>query len=648
MQPVSPPIAPDEYDKDISITEINKALMTLYPHVRENEFTKQTTSLPRRWDLGQASSYLELSTNYLTVSFKNISLEVDKDPSGVVRADNYIPSSVGTYYFEVRILHGHRGCMGVGLSKHGGELNRMPGWDPHCFGYHGDDGNFFSACGHGKPYGPRFGTGDVIGCGIDTVLNYVFFTKNGKHLGIAYQGTFGELEEMYPTVGLKTPGERVHVNFGQSEFVFDFEAYRDHLNNQKIHILENVTMPNNITKYMDRVVTSFLGHCGALETLKSFEKVSKCQRPINHEYLKKRKEIVDMVMNGEHGSVIQERLEQLFPGSLETDNKVHLLLLCLRYVDLARTLQKPPISFHSSTNEPGRSQSPTEIRSRPPKLLKGSHCKSTKRTREAQKRNNQSHTPPPVRRTDAKAAEDLCLQNSKIEKFFIDEDTGEDMICIDGISLPKKMYVELYNSEEYGKLSYMLKMGREIMSLSSKTRHKLDKRDREIVEISISMVMGRNANKHPLNNSQRRYIANLMVEMMNTCALPGTSSYREIPDSPEAIAAAKNPGPPSKENRIYSELRGLFLSWQGIHEEYARKDGAVSGIYFMRNMVLEDLSFEDKRIEYSAEPMEQSNDKPQEVEAPAHVDVEADNGMVVEEADGHVPEEADADGEEDV
>lgn len=141
-----------------------------------------------------------------------------------MRADAHIPQSIGLYYFEIKVVHGHRGCMGIGLSKEGGDLNRMPGWDPSCYGYHGDDGNFFNSSGNGTPYGPKFGTGDVIGCGIDTMLYQIFFTKNGKHLGIAFSGT-EPFEELFPTVGLKTPGEQLQVNFGQKPFLFDFENY---------------------------------------------------------------------------------------------------------------------------------------------------------------------------------------------------------------------------------------------------------------------------------------------------------------------------------------------------------------------------------------------------------------------------------------
>lgn len=51
------------------------------------------------------------------------------------------------------------GGTGVGFSTGGVRLNRLPGWEPHSYGYHGDDGMAFESCGTGKPYGPVYATG---------------------------------------------------------------------------------------------------------------------------------------------------------------------------------------------------------------------------------------------------------------------------------------------------------------------------------------------------------------------------------------------------------------------------------------------------------------------------------------------------------
>jgi hypothetical protein len=72
--------------------------------------------------------------------------------------------------------------MGVGLCAQGVNMNRLPGWDKHSYGYHGDDGHSFSSSGTGQPYGPTFTTGDVIGCGYNLVDRTCFYTKNGTHL----------------------------------------------------------------------------------------------------------------------------------------------------------------------------------------------------------------------------------------------------------------------------------------------------------------------------------------------------------------------------------------------------------------------------------------------------------------------------------
>ena len=36
-------------------------------------------------------------------------------------------------------------------------LRRLPGWDEHSYGYHGDDGNVFEWSGRGRRYGPTYG-----------------------------------------------------------------------------------------------------------------------------------------------------------------------------------------------------------------------------------------------------------------------------------------------------------------------------------------------------------------------------------------------------------------------------------------------------------------------------------------------------------
>ena len=98
------------------------------------------------------------------------------------------------------------------------------GWDKDSWGYHGDDGHSFEESGTGKTYGPRFSTGDVIGCCINMADKTAFYTKNGTYLGIAFRKLKISMN-LFPCVGLRTPGEHVTVNFGQEPFVYDIVNY---------------------------------------------------------------------------------------------------------------------------------------------------------------------------------------------------------------------------------------------------------------------------------------------------------------------------------------------------------------------------------------------------------------------------------------
>ena len=55
--------------------------------------------------------------------------------------------------------------------------------------YRGDDGKFYHNSKYCKQYGPKFTTGDTIGCCLNFLNNTIFYTKNGMNLGIYYPNT---------------------------------------------------------------------------------------------------------------------------------------------------------------------------------------------------------------------------------------------------------------------------------------------------------------------------------------------------------------------------------------------------------------------------------------------------------------------------
>ena len=116
-------------------------------------------------------------------------------------------------------------CVAIGLSSEQfATHSRMPGWDTHSYGYHGDDGGIFHASGDMlKHFGPAFGKGDTIGCGVDYSNNSIFFTLNGEFLGYAWTGLKHLPQKLYPTIGVDT-NYPIQCNF-YSNFKFDLGRF---------------------------------------------------------------------------------------------------------------------------------------------------------------------------------------------------------------------------------------------------------------------------------------------------------------------------------------------------------------------------------------------------------------------------------------
>jgi len=124
-------------------------------------------------------------------------------------------------------------CIAIGISLTDFHLHsRMPGWDALSYGYHGDDGGIFHNNGQMvREYGPVYGVGDVVGCGIDYQAQSIFYTLNGRFLGYAFELKEEDLLlDWYPTVGVDT-NSLVQCNFGTDRpFSFDLQSMieKDH------------------------------------------------------------------------------------------------------------------------------------------------------------------------------------------------------------------------------------------------------------------------------------------------------------------------------------------------------------------------------------------------------------------------------------
>ncbi|XP_075433257.1 ran-binding protein 10 isoform X5 [Ascaphus truei] len=307
--------------------ELSDRLKRLYPAVNEDE-----TPLPRSWSPKDKYNYIGLSQNNLRVHYKGHGKN-HKDAASV-RATHPIPAACGIYYFEVKIVSkGRDGYMGIGLSAQGVNMNRLPGWDKHSYGYHGDDGHSFCSSGTGQPYGPTFTTGDVIGCCVNLINNTCFYTKNGHSLGIAFTDLPSNL---YPTVGLQTPGEIVDANFGQQPFVFDIEDYMREWRAKIQGTIKRFPIGDRLGEWqamLQNMVSSYLVHHGYCATATAFARVTETSILEEQNSIKNRQRIQKLVLAGRVGEAI-EATQQLYPGLLDHNPNLLFMLKCRQFVEM--------------------------------------------------------------------------------------------------------------------------------------------------------------------------------------------------------------------------------------------------------------------------------------------------------------------------
>ncbi|KAI9925700.1 Ran-binding protein 9 [Aspergillus wentii] len=232
--------------------------------------------LPARWNDADKYSGLELTGGGLEVRYTGPINKHDHE-AAAVRADNPMPPQCGIYYFEITIHSKPKeGMIGIGFSSNKASVERLPGWEQESWAYHGDDGKSFfgESQGQGRPYGPTFGAGDTVGCGVNFSTGCAFFTKNGDFLGNAFR----ELRnvKLYPSVGMKKqPPVHLAANFGQLPFIFDIDGM---VKKEKfsIHSEINATSTANLQPPLDEstllqeLVAQFLAHDGYVETARAF------------------------------------------------------------------------------------------------------------------------------------------------------------------------------------------------------------------------------------------------------------------------------------------------------------------------------------------------------------------------------------------
>ncbi|KAF9072663.1 concanavalin A-like lectin/glucanase domain-containing protein [Rhodocollybia butyracea] len=333
--------------------------------------------LPTRWSYEYRHPSLNLSENGRELTFQGANCNGDRD-AAAARSVQPIPPACGVYYFEVEIhSKGQKAFSGPGV-----RLSRLPGWEETSWGYHGDDGCSFAAERTGTNYGPTFGLGDVVGCGIDFSTGRAFFTKNGTYLGPVFENV-GKDVELYPTVGLQHMGESVKVNFGHETFRFDIDYHvqqrrqatwttimsrsldpaifralqiHDGTEEEAVPLLSEVSEEQS-KQTINKLVLSYLAHHGYVKTARAFQQqtrgtvdqglsstdddiemddvpaplpsTSTLEADIQH-----RTSIVNSVLSGNIDSALTQTRDH-YPGALEAEEGLMLVKLrCRKFVEL--------------------------------------------------------------------------------------------------------------------------------------------------------------------------------------------------------------------------------------------------------------------------------------------------------------------------
>ncbi|PQE14573.1 putative ssh4 protein [Rutstroemia sp. NJR-2017a WRK4] len=128
-----------------------------------------------------------------------------------------VPKQNEVYYWEAKIYDKPESTLiSIGVATKPYPLFRLPGWHKYSVAYTSTGHRRFNQPFSGPTYGPQYVQGDVIGVGIRRTGS-MFFTRNGKKLEDIAYGL--KSHNLFPAVGANGPCT-VHVNFGQSGFVF--------------------------------------------------------------------------------------------------------------------------------------------------------------------------------------------------------------------------------------------------------------------------------------------------------------------------------------------------------------------------------------------------------------------------------------------
>ncbi|KAI8337545.1 concanavalin A-like lectin/glucanase domain-containing protein [Chlamydoabsidia padenii] len=311
-----------------------------YRHESQPESHLADLRLPTRWNNKDRAKHIAVDSQGLTLKY--IGPGKTEAHAGSVRANFPMRSQTGLFYYEVKIVSkGEDGYIGIGFCTKKNDLERLPGWDKDSYGYHGDDGHAFAGSGIGDSYGPKFTSGDIIGCGVNFTSESAFYTKNGLLIGTAFS-SLDLTKQYYPVIGLRTPGEHVMTNFGDDDFVFDVELY---MKEQATMLWKDIAFlkPTHLLgNDMTALVMDYLLHHGYDSTAKtlSHDYQHTTKNPFGQSHLDRSKKEVKQRQDIRHAIKTGDTSESIHLANLYYRQEGSDILLELQCCELLEIIHK--------------------------------------------------------------------------------------------------------------------------------------------------------------------------------------------------------------------------------------------------------------------------------------------------------------------
>ena len=183
-------------------------------------------SRPLVWSSTDVGKFIGLCDDKLTTKYRG---NKKWDQMSLIRTNKPISTSLSFYYFEIYISNsGKNGYIAIGLTTQvrnnrsgDDEHNSMPGFIPGSIGYFGDNGGIYrDSRKNNISLTDTYKTGDTIGCYVDIKHECCSFAINGKWLQII-DLNLGCNDDIFPTVGLNSPGAIITANFGQNTYTLN-------------------------------------------------------------------------------------------------------------------------------------------------------------------------------------------------------------------------------------------------------------------------------------------------------------------------------------------------------------------------------------------------------------------------------------------